>query len=169
MPRCPRCSTTLQLKDSPSYAIWCDHCGGAFLQRVYEPKLSNELSADWQSLADTATALESDAENSFEAWRPVQLKCPSCQQHMARRNFLKASGAIAHQCVQHGTWFDGGQLAKATNYLSHGGAERSARIIQEREASVDASRDRLARIEQAAKTRKAITTGRPGRRWFWPF
>jgi hypothetical protein len=42
---------------------------------------------------------------------------------MSRKNFGAHSGIVVDVCRDHGTWFDGGELAAALEYVRAGGLE----------------------------------------------
>ena len=42
----------------------------------------------------------------------MYMKCPVCDLHMHRRNFMRASGVIIDECRKDGVWLDCDELGK---------------------------------------------------------
>ncbi len=49
------------------------------------------------------------------------IPCPYCEQIMNRVNYDKESGVIIDYCVEHGYWFDAGELEKVARWVATGG------------------------------------------------
>ena len=68
----------------------------------------------------------------------VYLACPVCRRTMNRQNFMRRSGVIVDQCLDHGTWFDRGELERAAAFVASGWRpptdETSARFPQKERA-----------------------------------
>ena len=128
--KCPRCRIELAPESTLGIAFWgCGRCGGIMMDRPTFDQAAE--SADlWAGLIDRARALHGAAEVELDLKKVVYLSCPICEKTMARKNFGRVSGAMVDVCVEHGTWFDQGELARSLEFIRDGGGERTARFEQ---------------------------------------
>ena len=59
------------------------------------------------------------------------LRCPLCNEQMARRNYARRSGVIVDFCATHGLWFDREELRRVVEFIRTGGltdADGAAKI-----------------------------------------
>ena len=61
-------------------------------------------------------------------------RCPACDTMMARRNFARVSGIILDSCVDHGTFFDAGELEDVLDFVRTGGLLLSQKKKAQEEA-----------------------------------
>jgi len=128
--RCPRCDVALQSVDiaidGTFYVEHCDRCRGAFfdtgeLEHVLDVLTQHTEEVDRNRLNELAAA------DCFEQGANVRyLKCPVCRELMNRRTYGARSGVVVDYCRVHGTWLDGGELARLIQWTSAGGPQVDA-------------------------------------------
>jgi Zn-finger nucleic acid-binding protein len=143
---CPRCKTgrdgplmdpvalnDVHLDECPSCAgVWLDH---ATFGRVC-----------------TTAAAQSDALKLLGAPRRQTerrgryLRCPLCDEQMARRNYARQSGVILDFCASHGMWFDHDELRRVVEFVRAGGLGEARRADEERAAADNERRAREAKL-----------------------
>ena len=116
-PLCPRC-THLIHENPERAALTCGACGGDFVDHA---SLAGRISAERPhdpagAGAHPPRVTRSEAEVSY-TW------CPHCGQVMTRMTFGRRSGIVVDVCHAHGTWFDGGELDAALEFVRGGGLE----------------------------------------------
>lgn len=119
---CPRCGSALAAELS-EVGLPCGHCAGVFIRRERVHALL--ASAQVEGLEGTAgyrdTARISKAPELEPREAVRYLKCPVCSTVMTRQNFARKSGVLVDVCPEHGTWFDGGEVERASAFIqSHG-------------------------------------------------
>jgi Zn-finger nucleic acid-binding protein len=102
----------------------CVSCGGVFIRRERVAALL--ASGQTEGLEGPS----SYRDNARGAAHPVAidfsqevryLHCPICKSMMTRQNFARRSGVIVDVCPNDGTWFDGGEVERASEYIrTHG-------------------------------------------------
>jgi Zn-finger nucleic acid-binding protein len=117
-PLCPRC-TRLVHEDPERAALACDRCRGLFVDHAslaarVDAERPRELGAGPAAHATRAGAPED---------RVRYARCPLCNDVMTRMNFGTRSGIVVDVCPAHGTWFDGGELDAALEFVRAGGLE----------------------------------------------
>lgn len=96
---CPKCE-----------GVWVDKGKlGALLEKTAEQLQNSPLAPTL--VADTAEVPRADL-----------LKCPVCSSQLTRYQYCADSGITLDRCVQHGIWFDDGELARAVDYIQLGKA-----------------------------------------------
>ena len=116
----------------------CTACGGVWLEA---PTLEAML-AEASELVGKVAVVEAKVERRVvaEASGPVTYRrCPVCRDMMARRNFERVSGIILDTCIDHGTYFDGGELQDVLNFVRSGGLvlAQQKRAVQEARLSAE--------------------------------
>lgn len=151
---CPRGHGALSHRDlGGGHVHVCAACAGVFVERgsldaVLSPGVLRE------SLLQVASGLDSARTEEVDGSRVGYLKCPACAASMARRNFERVSGVMVDACHPHGTWFDGGELVRASAFLDGGGLERKAQF-EERQADLNRrDREKLEAIERKILARE---------------
>lgn len=125
---CPRCGPTASLVANLVGDVLldeCPSCGGLFLDTASVQRLV----ADRERQVATQQAIRAapvvpERPQAFEQ-KPVYLKCPDCEQLMARQNFGRRSGVIVDVCRPHGTWFDADELRRVLEFIEGGGLDRA--------------------------------------------
>ncbi len=153
MPTCPQCHANLIETDTPAGpAPACKDCGHLFvtadqldemqarIERRYTPD-------DVQALHDECGARKRAAVD-----RPVvYVRCPECQEPMARRTFGRASFVLVHVCTSHGSWLHGDALNDIADYIRRGGELIEWRHAHERlEDQLEQAERGRSRAEQRA-------------------
>ena len=123
MAKCPRCSANLG-DERADVGLPCGSCGGVFIRRERVTALLSTAHTDGLEGA------VSYRDNARAAVRPAALdlseevrylRCPLCPGIMTRQNFARRSGVIVDVCPTDGTWFDGGEVERASDYIrAHG-------------------------------------------------
>jgi Zn-finger nucleic acid-binding protein len=72
-------------------------------------------------------------------------RCPECREPMARMNFGQRSGIVVDACRIHGTWFDGGELETALDFVRAGGIDAEDENAARRRQGGPSEADRLER------------------------
>ena len=118
---CPRCegeAKLLAMAVEGCQVAVCDACSGIWLERAQLETLTS---------SGTPGGGQSDgggAPRPFE--RTVRyLRCPHCNELMARQNHLGVSGIIVDACSRHGLWLDPGELDALRRFVDGGGHERA--------------------------------------------
>lgn len=111
--RCPSCSSSV-LEASPiaaeidrSDVFACTTCEGFWLSRealvvLASRPLGGLLDKSREAVASTVSSEQPT----------VYRKCPKCHEHLNRRLYGIASGVIIDLCIEHGYWFDKGELVR---------------------------------------------------------
>jgi Zn-finger nucleic acid-binding protein len=146
--KCPRCRTELGPDTVSGLAIHaCAECGGVMMdletfdRAATTPDLREDVIA-------RARALHGAARIAIDLRKVVYLSCPECSGAMARKNFGRVSGALVDVCVEHGTWFDQGELAKCLEFVRDGGMERAAEFERAEAEHEREQRKVIAEIER---------------------
>jgi Zn-finger nucleic acid-binding protein len=137
-------------KDRPAgYQVdGCTTCGGAWL----ESQTLKAMLAEAAELVGKVTVVEANVKRRVvaETSGPITYRrCPVCKDMMARKNFERVSGIIIDTCIDHGTFFDTGELQDVLSFVRSGGLV----LAQQKRAAQDA---RLSAEE--ANARKTPTT-----------
>lgn len=113
---CPSCKHRLQAFAGTSGALQdCPQCGGQFVENA----LLKDLLERKQVMGQL---VPSALRQSNPLDQPVTYRrCPSCDEHMQRRNFGGKSGIIVDTCYRHGVWFDQGELPRILEWVRAGG------------------------------------------------
>ena len=131
---CPRCRVSLFPGEAKGVTLLgCGICGGIFLDNEGSTRIVHEHQADVAWLARRA---EFRAVARTVDQRPDDLPCPICAAAMKR---VAARGVIdVDFCARHGTWFDGGEIARVMPEYrppaDNSRAEAEARLAALREA-----------------------------------
>ncbi len=156
---CPRCGAALG-PEFEDVGFPCGSCGGVFIRRERVSSLlaSAESGGMEGNVGYRENAASSKRPFELEAGEAVRyLRCPLCATAMTRQNFARKSGVIVDVCPPHGTWFDGGEVQRASEYLrAHG--------------PIDPKKDDLPMSRPAIESRGAFMALFGGeRRGGWPF
>jgi Zn-finger nucleic acid-binding protein len=137
---CPRCRTPEhQPMMEPAelggiHLDECPACGGVWLDQGTFERIMN--SAEAQSHALSMLGVRRGATE-----RKVHyLRCPLCNELMSRRNYAGRSGVIVDFCMEHGLWFDGGELRSVVEFIRSGGLDDAARAAAQQAVSDDERR-----------------------------
>ncbi len=149
-PRCPGCGQPLTWRSGGGahYAA-CAGCGAVFLDRGSVPWALHN-SKCWPELSESVAGLPTGAPDT----RLRYLACPACGVAMARKNFQRVSGIIVDECLNHGIWFDPGELARALAFLREGGNQAMARFEANEQAHLASERARIHKIEAKTEQRR---------------
>ena len=139
---CPRCKVQLFYGTKRGVTVHASGaCGGAFLDAkqvgvLYEASEASGVAAELGEMASVAAT-----------HRPAlrdRIACPICAREMNRE---RTNGLTIDRCVEHGIWFDAGELRRAVRdrsfvdeltYASPGELSPCAkRVVQEREIHGD--------------------------------
>lgn len=131
----------------------CRACGGVWLPAETRAALIDDAAARAQARGHTP-----DREVVRRQLPPGTLttavkyrKCPSCAQHMARKNFGGCSGVLVDEC-RCGSFFDAGELEDVLAFVRSGGL-----LLATRRA--DAARTRELRNAESAAMSAAASGG----------
>lgn len=152
--QCPRGHGPLEHHDlGGGHVHVCARCAGLFVERGSLDPLSSDGPAA-VAARELAVRLEQDRSEQVDGSRVGYLSCPACAQGMARRNFERVSGVMVDVCANHGTWFDGGEWVRATEFLAGGGLERKAKF-EAQQAELDRrDRAKLQALERKIQSRE---------------
>ena len=115
---CPDCAVALQ---AYGRRFGCDQCGGTLVSGA--------------ELLELLSAFDTKQTRTLEWPRvdhPSRRRCPCCEAMMVGG---RMEGVPIERCVEHGVWFDHGELAKVI--APEADAEAFARDYQERQAQAD--------------------------------
>ena len=142
---CPDCKKELHSVDlqiGHKFIIErCDQCYGVFLDKLELEELL-KLTGEPDTLRLFELLNCPDRLQDSVKYR----NCPCCSRMMARRNFGRRSGVVMDACRDHGTWLDGGELARIIKWSTAGG-QHSKCILSER-------KDQLNRQIEERKTKR---------------
>ena len=136
---CPRCKTAEHaplMEPAELGGIHldeCAQCGGVWLDQGTFERIMN--SAEAQSHALNMLGVMRGATEPKVRY----LRCPLCNEMMVRRNYAGRSGVIVDFCINHGLWFDVGELRSVVEFIRSGGLDDAARAAAEQAVS-DAER-----------------------------
>jgi Zn-finger nucleic acid-binding protein len=126
---CPRCARKLEAFAAAGGKLYdCSDCGGQFVEHALLEKLLERLELYGAALPRRVVK----AQNPLRE-RVVYVKCPSCREHMNRKNFGESSGVVIDVCSRHGSWFDSGELPRVLAFVEQGGLDRARRRRAEEE------------------------------------
>lgn len=121
---CPRCDERLAVTEGrldPFHQ--CTSCGGIWLSRkAFERVLdtAKDRPATAEERRELAAALRRVRRPRRE---PAGLRCPVCAILMLVQEFATCSGVRVDACLDHGWWFDDGELERIRRFVSAGGLE----------------------------------------------
>jgi Zn-finger nucleic acid-binding protein len=110
---CPRCETPMKTKRIGEFSVLgCDECDGLFV--------SSETFEMMQERNDRKIFPADGIRKGVLKWENQinYVKCPVCNNTMARTNFARTSGILVDICRDHGTWFDPGELVAVMLFIS---------------------------------------------------
>lgn len=99
------------------------------------------------------------------------VRCPMCQEWMARRNFGGTSGVVVDVCAAHGVWFDAWELQQVLAFVEAGGLadmRRAALGLPPPQTKAERERAAQAIAEALERTRRLPSeadTAREPRLW----
>jgi len=118
---CPRCRHLLG-QDDP-HRQPCRNCGGVFVRReAINPLLEELRSATGGVLmlspyrSPPPNARRRPAPPPPEA-SPRYMACPHCSKRMNRITVFADFRIVVDMCINHGVWFDSGEIEHATDHL----------------------------------------------------
>lgn len=118
--RCPACKTPLVVVERESIEVdWCAACHGVWFDagelEVLAEKAGKRLAPD---------AIGKSAKASGEGQR----RCPRCRRKMEKVTAGGQDLPLLDRCLEHGLWFDAGELGTLIRGLSDQGNEEAAVI-----------------------------------------
>jgi Zn-finger nucleic acid-binding protein len=145
---CPRCEIRLTaISIGKANLNECSNCDGLWIDRFSFEQICTDREEQGALLG---AAVELPPVEGKEIVRYI--KCPECQELMARVNFAGHSGVVIDVCRDHGTWFDAKELQRIIKFIRDGGMEREKeRQIEE----LDKMRRQLKADEAFAKMNRA--------------
>ena len=108
----------------------CHACFGAMFDREGLQRLLQWAIMRPEPLEASLKKLLTNVDSAWEA--VTYIRCPDCAQHMQRKNYGGRSGVIIDTCAVHGTWLDGGELAKLFEWIQTGGTLSDCPLNEER-------------------------------------
>ena len=152
---CPRCDRELEAFATGGGRLYdCNNCGGQFV----EHDLLQEL-LERRELYGAALPRRIVKPHNPLSERVVYVKCPSCGEHMNRKNFGESSGVIVDICSRHGSWFDSGELPRVLAFVEQGGLDRARKLRAETDRRREQERREAAAPVLAAHERITLGTG----------
>jgi Zn-finger nucleic acid-binding protein len=138
--RCPRCTAqaggagyrdaaaTMSGYDLDDVRLQlCARCGGVWLDNASGKALMSQPRAEALQLAERAAAGA-----TARGERRGDLGCPACEATMKERTLPRAQ-VVVDLCLEHGTWFDGGELPKWLRAVQ-ASKERHEKMLQQEQA-----------------------------------
>jgi Zn-finger nucleic acid-binding protein len=129
---CPRCAsenraTVMECSMlNTTHLHECPHCDGIWINHP-----TFRLICTRADIRDEAMKMLGVSKGSTE--RTIRyLRCPVCDDQMARRNYTGRSGVIMDFCNTHGLWFDRDELRHVIEFIRSGGLEDAARVKTQR-------------------------------------
>jgi len=147
---CPHCNIPMQTlnldKEGKLYIEQCPDCFGFFfdpgeLETILDEKI--QISRIDISKLDSSNYKRVNFHDSFK-----YIRCPICDEMMARLNWGYKSGVIIDKCSAHGIWLDSGELRHLLEWKSAGGEALDERH-QKDEQKLRDYRERRHRSEAA--------------------
>ena len=141
MAPCPRCegAASLSTTNVGGVAIGsCPRCSGLW---ITAEALQSVIHQD-ESMAQVQGARGQTRQGSPET-KVSYIRCPSCREFMARKNYERVSGVIVDVCPDHGVWLDAGELEALRLFALSGGrtlADKAHRAKEELDAELQAER-----------------------------
>ena len=129
----------------------CTHCGGAWVAKA----TLDALVAEASQFAARSEVPEREVRRRVMSERPAEIRyrrCPVCAEMMARKNFARVSGIILDSCLDHGSYFDAGELQDVLDFVRSGGLV----FAQSKLAAEDA---RMVAAEASAKGGPGVPMG----------
>jgi Zn-finger nucleic acid-binding protein len=124
---CPDCKLPLQtFRAGAGELRACERCGGQMVTHGLLHALLEQREALGSALSSLSPAPRANPLHDAVRYRP----CPSCQQLMNRKNFAGISGIVVDVCVQHGTFFDAGELPRVLSFVRHGGLAKAQAVLR---------------------------------------
>jgi Zn-finger nucleic acid-binding protein len=123
----------------------CRSCGGVWLDAKTLKVMLEEAAELVGRVAIEETHVR--RRTVAEASAPIRYrKCPVCAGMMGRKNFERVSGIILDNCIDHGTFFDSGELHDVLNFVRSGGLilAQKKRAVEEARMAVDEANARKA-------------------------
>jgi Zn-finger nucleic acid-binding protein len=127
---CPRCREPLQeAVDERTKVDYCDRCKGVWVDFINEKEVLGIKPASF-----TIDELQR-FRKLYKPFGRVEdaryVPCPVCRQMMYRKIWGSHSGVMVDRCMDHGTWFDPGEIEKIREYVALGGVEyEKLRLIE---------------------------------------
>jgi Zn-finger nucleic acid-binding protein len=112
---CPRCLQAL--RGSSGKMFTCADCLGLFVPRGAMGSVLEAVRAGRDlelSMAPYRSMFRSGAQTA-ELSR--YLPCPECADMMNRTELIAGAGVVVDMCLQHGVWFDRGELSHAASFV----------------------------------------------------
>lgn len=163
---CPRCETRDLVRSRAGLAavLHCRRCSGTFVPRESAAALRESFPDPGPLQRESLAALRSIAAKSNLAGGVRYLACPACAERMLRVQFAPGSGIVVDRCMNHGVWFDRGELDLAVFYFKSGGPADAAirkKILQSARDAAGTNRHSHARpvelpAEQASTLAKLL-------------
>ena len=145
-PLCPRC-THLLIEDMEREGSACSQCGGVFVSHA---TLAALVAAQRPAPGTGSRVRHAGRFPGEDTVRYAT--CPECRQAMSRMNFGRRSGIVVDACRTHGTWFDGGELEAAIDFVRAGGIEDDVAQVHARGEGTTTEAVRLeAQLETALR------------------
>lgn len=121
---CPHCEKPLQTikiqLDKPIDIERCDDCFGLFFDLgEIEALLDHSVSHVGDINLTQIDNINTDRYRSKQAVKYI--KCPVCQELMARTNYAQKSGVVLDSCRKHGFWLDSGEITHLMEWKKAGG------------------------------------------------
>lgn len=128
--RCPRCSQTrlFNRKIGDFTVDECPSCSGVWVDAAAFDRIVSQQAKRQAEEFRRGGLHGQPVRSKIEPEQVVYLKCPTCGQHMHRRNFGRASGVIIDECSHHGVWLDCDELGKIAAFVASGGLTYSREI-----------------------------------------
>jgi Zn-finger nucleic acid-binding protein len=118
---CPRCTEQLEAFAAENHKLYdCGCCGGQFVEHELLARLLERRELYGSTLPRRLVKPQNPLNDPV-----VYLRCPSCKEHMNRKNFGGSSGVVIDTCANHGIWFDTGELPRVLAFVEQGGLERA--------------------------------------------
>jgi Zn-finger nucleic acid-binding protein len=114
---CPRCANAL--RDIKGVHV-CMSCGGAFLAASARDTIAKALDNNAQSTASLAESHGSKRVNTA-----AKAPCPQCAKDMQR---FAVGPVEVDTCLEHGTWYDRGELQQVRDALLAGAGTAAVEI-----------------------------------------
>lgn len=117
---CPVCRIPMRIMTVAQIELdSCPRCSGFWFDKREMNQFEKSISPG--NNADKILAALDDNSSSHETVeRGTYIKCPICNQLMARKNYHEISGVILDQCFEHGIWAEREDFVKIVDFIISG-------------------------------------------------
>ena len=122
---CPRCAKPLRaIRHAGETLDECTSCGGFWVLKGVFEAISRDQHKRAAALGlPGRTGKVGDPTEELKRHGLRYVRCPVCNEQMARHNFARRSGVIVDVCRAHGVWFDPDEIQAILRFIQEGGMD----------------------------------------------